>query len=278
MKDSVLIVLLVLAAASSAVAAVAALVLLNRRRKGGGGDGDGTPGNNGDGDGGPPPGGSTTSPGSRTGDLVATLESSTITVNVRRGMGSGGQHALQKDYRNRFPIRDGCVVGFDINFAPGYEWGCKGKIGGLQIGTGKASGGRYSSNGATHRMMWDKNGGAYAYVYIPEGTAGRQPGPLANPGKYGQSVWKSSFAGKLKTDTWHRVELGVKLNTPGKSDGRMYMRIDDEEQTLNNVYWRTSGTMDITKFGFGIFHGGPCKAERNSTLYLKNVQLFEWKD
>lgn len=276
MKDSTLILLLVLAAACSAVAAAAALVLLNSKRRKGGGDGGNPPP-------GPPPppggNGSNSSPGSRTGDKVATLEKGTITVNIRRGMGAGGQHALQRDYRNSFPIRDGCVVGFDIFFKEGFEFGCKGKIGGLQIGTGKASGGQYSPNGATHRMMWDRDGKtAYAYVYVPEGTGGRQPGPLSNPGKYGQSVWKNAFAGKLKTGDWLRVELGVKLNTPGKSDGAMFMRIEDEQQTQGNVYWRTSGTMDITKFGFGIFHGGPCKAERDSTLYIRNVELFEWKD
>lgn len=266
MKNTTLIVLVLAACASIAVAALLAFLLLKGKRK--------SPPS-------PPTGGGggNSSPGSRTGALVATLQGGTVTVNIRKGMGAGGKHALNKDFgKGNFPIDDGAVVGFDINFAPGYEWGCKGKIGGLQIGSGKASGGDYSTNGATHRMMWDKGGGAYAYVYIPQGTGDRQPSQLSSPGEYGQSVWKSDFSGILKTDTWHRVELGVKLNTPGKSDGRMFMRIDGVERTLNNVYWRTSGGMDITAFGIGIFHGGPCKAEKDSTLYIRNMQLFKWKD
>ena len=276
-KSTTLLVVVVAVMGLSLCAVLAALALLavQKRNKDKGGSGGGGPG----GGGGPPGGNNVSPPGSRTGRKVATLDNGPITVNIRRGMGAGAQHALQRDYKNRFPIRDACVVGFDIWFDKGFEFGCKGKIGGLQIGTGKASGGQYSSNGATHRMMWDRDGKtAYAYVYIPQGTASRQPGPLSNPGQYGESVWKTEFAGQLKTGEWLRVELGVKLNTPGRNDGKMFMRVGDVDKTLDNVYWRTSGTMDITKFGFGIFHGGPCKAERNSTLQIRNVELFEWKD
>jgi hypothetical protein len=204
------------------------------------------------------------------------LDRGPINVRIQRGMGAGGRHALHKQWKGSpFPFRDGALVGFDVNFAPGYEWGCQGKLGGLFIGTGKASGGVYSSDGASHRIMWDRGGGAHAYVYIPKGTAGRQPSLLSRPGNYGQGVWKRDFAGVFKPGTWHRVELGVKLNTPGRSDGLLLMRIDGISRSLSGVYWR-QGSEPITRFAFGVFHGGPCSAQANSSLQFRNVQVRRW--
>ena len=55
----------------------------------------------------------------------------------------------------------GIVVAFDIYFAPGaWQWSKGGKIGGLFVGPGVASGYRHSDNGASHRIMWQREGGA----------------------------------------------------------------------------------------------------------------------
>lgn len=199
-----------------------------------------------------------------------------LNVNVRAGTGSGRQHAFDKNYRGRpFPMRDGCIARFQINFAPGFEWGCRGKIGGIHIGPGYASGCRFSDNGASHRLMWDAGGGGYAYVYLPLGTFGGQPGPLKTKKNCGMDVWKQEFRGVFQPGKWHTVELGVKLNTPGRYDGTIMMAIDGRRYSLNGVMWR-KGNETIDSFGVGVFHGGPCSATRNSSLQIQNITVQPW--
>lgn len=209
------------------------------------------------------------------GGLIAHLENF-LTVNIRPGMGNAVQHALNKTYRAPFPLAaTGCVVRFEIKFGPPFEWGCRGKVGGIHIGPGAASGGRYSSNGASHRLMWDRGGGAYAYVYIPSGSAGRQPAPLRNPGTNGQLVFQRDFAGVFRVGQWYVVELGVRLNTVGANDGVLMLSINGKRRILNGVVWRLSN-LPIQSFSFGVFHGGPCKATQNSIMNMRNVSVYRW--
>lgn len=249
-----------------AVLAVVALMLMNK-------------GNSGSDSQGPGPGDGSSS--NVTGKLLKTLLES-VDVDVRAGTGAGKQHALNKKFAGSpFPMRDAAVAAFDIRFAPGYEWGCQGKIGGLSVGPGESSGGRYSRNGASHRLMWDDGGGAFAYVYIPEGTEGRQPSQLGKNAAYGQGVWKSDFRNAFTTGKWHHVELGVKLNSMNGStpnaDGKLMLSIDGKTRVLGGVIWRQIPNLAIEEFGLGIFHGGPCSASKNSSLSIKNLAIHEWK-
>lgn len=209
------------------------------------------------------------------GALIARIENA-LTVNIRPGMGAGAQHALSKKYGAPFPLRaDGCVVRFEIKFGPPFEFGCKGKVGGIHVGPGASSGGDYSPNGASHRLMWDKGGGAFSYVYIPSGSAGRQPPGLRNPGNYGQNVFRRDFAGVFRVGQWYIVEIGVKLNTVGRNDGALMLSIAGRRRQLNGVVWRLTN-LPIQFFSFNIFHGGPCKATQNSTMNIRNVNVFRW--
>lgn len=210
------------------------------------------------------------------GRLLATYLASPWRVVHAVGTGAGKRHAGSKDFEGGvFPIRTGAVVSFEVKFDNGFEWGCGGKLGGLQVGPGKASGGDYSPNGASHRVMWDDDGGVFSYVYIPQGSASRQPSQLADPGEHGQNVFKSEFARTFRYDTWHTVHVGVRLNAVGRSDGKLLFGVDNKIRVLDGVMWRLSEQY-ILRFGFGIFHGGPCDAERQSASNYRNVRVYEW--
>ena len=209
------------------------------------------------------------------GALIDTLQSGSISVNIRPGQGAGKGHALNKRFSSS-NLPDAVIVVFQINFGSGFEWGCRGKIGGIKIGPGQSSGCRYSSNGASNRLMWDAGGGAYAYVYIPQGSEGQQPSQLSDPPRCGQSVWKEEFAGVFKPGQWHTVRLGVKLNTPGSANGKLLFGVDGTVKTLSGVVWRTQSGVDIDSFGLGIFHGGPCSATENSSLQIRNIKVHQW--
>lgn len=200
-----------------------------------------------------------------------------VNVNILPGMGNGTTHALHKMYKGRpFPAQGGVLASFNIMFHQGFEWGCRGKIGGFVVGTGSASGGKHSSTAASYRMCWNSGGGAFAYVYVPSGTQSRQPpGPLQKSWQFGQLIWEREFARVFTAGKYSRVEMGIRLNTPGKSDGVMMLRVDGRQHTMNGIVWRT-GNQPVTFFGLGIFHGGPCKATKRSNITITDMSFKPW--
>lgn len=228
-------------------------------------------------------GGGSTTGTVQAGALLGTVFGGTIDIAVPRGSGTNsstlGRHAYDRSFGGSpFPISSGgIIVSFDIQFAPGYEWGCRGKIGGVSVGTGDAGGGDFSDNGASARAMWDKDGGSYVYVYVPSGTASRQPAPVRPRGNNGGIVFQQNYRRAFKTGTWHRVDLGVKLNTPGQYDGRLLYAVDGRTSTLNDILWR-KGNYSIGRFFLGVFHGGGCEATRNSSMQVKNIRVYKWQE
>ncbi len=204
-----------------------------------------------------------------------------VKVTYRPGTGPG-RHAFDATYSDGpFPIRQGGVVAtFDALFAKGFEWGCRGKVGGFSIGPGASNGGDHSPNGASHRLMWDAGGGAYAYVYVPSGTERRQPEPLRQHGQFGVGVFAEHFRGALRAGAWHHVALGLKLNTFAGSkpnaDGVLLLSIDGTAHLLRNVVWRQYPNLAVEDFALATFHGGPCEATRVSHSEFKNLEVFAW--
>ena len=234
------------------------------------------------------------------GNELGVINSGDITFPVKKGTGSGGKHAFVKDFK--VSSDKGLVVRFMVKFHPGYEWGCKGKVAGLQVGPGASSGGRYSENGASLRLMWGANGGGYAYIYTPKGAFQHQTVPeLKKEEKYGQTMFADVFNGSNKAlakDGFHEVDLGIKLNDvkPGTDqaaissgqavklgnntvykNGKILFGIDGQQRVQDGIIWRRE-VVSIQNFGMGVFHGGPCKAMKDSTMSFGEVRQYEWKD
>lgn len=215
------------------------------------------------------------------GRLLGTLLDGTVRVTHRPGSGPG-RHAYQRVFRDApFPVGgEGCVATFEAQFDRGFEWGCRGKVGGLSVGPGESGGGEHSRRGASLRLMWDEGGGAYAYVYVPSGTYGMQPAPLDERMPKGQAVFADDYRRALVGRGWHRVSLGVRLNSVGRdgprADGELFFSVDGVERTLRNVVWRTSKELKIEEFTLGVFHGGGCRARRTSHSSYRNIQIHEW--
>ncbi len=204
-----------------------------------------------------------------------------VKVTHRPGTGPG-HHALNMMFTKApFPIRSGgAVVTFNVLFVKPFEFGCRGKVGGFGVGPGAADGGEHSPNGASHRLMWDAGGGAFAYVYVPSGTERRQPPPLREHSAYGSSAFLDKFRGALRDGVWHRVTLGLKLNSFSGSkpnaDGELLLGIDGNTQKLTRVIWRQFPGLAIEHFGLGVFHGGPCHATRTSYSEYTNIEIHEY--
>ena len=172
---------------------------------------------------------------------------------------------------------------FDVYFDPArWAWSKGGKVAGLFVGPGKASGYEHSENGASHRMMWQRDGGAISYIYPPANL--KQADPKLSDEGHGVGYFGDKFpAGTLKVGRWNHVEIGVKLNsfTPaGKpvADGKSALTINGVSGVLDNVRWARSPGLTIDSFLYGTFFGGPDPATVDSVSYVKNFEVHDWRD
>lgn len=191
-------------------------------------------------------------------------------IGIKAGMGHGGKHAI-KPVNYAMPKTTGKTMtsNFQVKFNKGFEWGCRGKVGGMFIGEGKASGGRHTEGAASARLMWDKDGGAFANVYVPQGTQGRQRPDLQSVGgKYGARAFRGDFKNAFSTDKWNDVQMSVTLNDPGQANGKLSMTINGKKRTMDGIMWRT-GNQQFNQFTYNAFHGGGCMATRDSNMAVR---------
>lgn len=178
--------------------------------------------------------------------------------------------------------RKAAVFSFQVFHPKGFNPARGGKLFGFGIGSGKASGGNHSSNGASHRVMWQSDFGAISYIYPPDGV--QQKNPDLKPHKYGNGFWGKDFAKALSPGEWHTIEVGVKLNTFDGSkpnqDGIAYLCIDGKSRELTNMIWMGKPTKDanITMITGNTFFGGPENSPVEQTCYYKGFKLYEWND
>lgn len=222
---------------------------------------------------------SATRTGKHTGQLLAVLSKS-LTGVLEPGTGAGKGKSFSKQFKGApFPLQS-CVATFDVMFEKGFDFGCRGKVGGLFVGNGVASGCRHSKDGASLRLMWEGSKEpvvAFPYTYVSDGTLEKQPKELAKKVNCGQDPSAKKFGAKMTTGVWYHIEIGIKLNTVGKNDGVLYMGFGNDTFVLDGVIWRTQN-VPITKFDINSFLGGGCSTTRKSTLNLRNVEIHAWKD
>ncbi len=140
--------------------------------------------------------------------------------------------------------RDALHLRYCVRFPAGFDFVQGGKLPGL-FGGSVGSGGHVpdGTNGFSTRFMWRKNGDGEVYAYLPTSV------------KQGTSLGRGKW--RFQPGKWHLVEQEVRLNTPGKSDGRI--RVWFEEKLVldeTNLLFRTVGDLKIEGILFSTFFGG----------------------
>lgn len=181
-----------------------------------------------------------------------------------------------------FPA-DACRFRFKVWFEDGFPWGpdmkkVAGKLIGLTIGKGSATGGNYSSTASTYRVTWSHGGGVQAYLYPQvRGTFSKKragediawdqldQSPQVRAAAYvatGVHVFaprdkKDPAAWDLRVHTgrWNDVEMVVRLNTPGRYDGVLGLTVNGVTRTLDTVRYRYDDA-PLTAVSLGTFFGG----------------------
>lgn len=170
------------------------------------------------------------------------------------------------------------LMSFQVYFEPGWDWSGGGKLTGFSIGTGDASGGNHSPTGASCRMSFKTGGGAWMYVYPPEGLAQEDPDLRKDAGT-GIGLFRDNFPpGTLKVGQWNDVQIGVRVNTfdsNGKpnADGSSFLRVNDRSATLKNIRWSRSKDLVITSYNFTSFFGGSDPSKVDCAAVFRNFKL-----
>lgn len=169
-----------------------------------------------------------------------------------------------------FKAKPRCLPGTDVafhykvRFAKGFEWSKGGKLPGLFVGEGVASGGRHSKDAASFRLMWKKDGYVVAYVYVPSGI--RQPVSYIKAAEEGDEFGDTLFAKarlKLRDNLrWNDLVLRLKLNTfedgggDPRPDGMLSLCVNEQVVTLQGIVWRRHAGLKVSSLLLTSFYGG----------------------
>ena len=215
-----------------------------------------------------------------------------VRVNLSNKTTSGGGRGFSQKWPIPSQFKKACKMSFDINFQPGFSFGNNnhsegGKVGGLHVGSGAASGCRHTDSGSSLRLVWDggpdkrfKGSGASAYTYIPTSSRGKQPDFVNKEGdpNCGLHLWRKESDNIFsEVGSWYHVVLGIRLNDVGKSNGKIYYSITGPKNLTresDGFMWRTSN-YDIREASISSFFGGGGNQMNvlPSTYLIKNVML-----
>ena len=202
-----------------------------------------------------------------------------LEVILKKGEIHGGGSNTNMSLRPaKFFPATACRIKFKLYFDDKFPWtktgsfNVGGKLGGFDIGHGQASGSNYSTTGASYRLTFKEDRQAVAYLYpqlkrdfsgdvsweqLDQTEALKSISYIAAGVHIFSRNRKADLA--FKSNQWNSVEMYMKLNTPGKSDGIMELAVNGERRRLDQVRYRYTGER-IEEFKLAPFFGGGDKS------------------
>jgi len=168
----------------------------------------------------------------------------------------------------------------DVLFEPGFAFD-GGKLGlGFEMGSGGATGGHANKTASSCRVIFKKGGSASCYIYVPLGST--QTDAKLIKLASGQSVYGAEFFEDIFTENTfkvgvkNKVEIGVKMNTPGVPDGECFMSINGNVAKKTGIMWLTDNVKEgITKLNHSSFIGGAQYSSRDQYAQISNIKLTD---
>jgi hypothetical protein len=139
-------------------------------------------------------------------------------------------------------------LSYRVLFSNGFDFVKGGKMPGLYGGPRGCSGGKDAGASAcfSTRLMWRPRGEGELYLYAPrdkqaKGVCKTHPKSVCSD-DYGMSIGRGSF--RWATGRWTEVRQTVRLNTPGKADGRFGLELDGMKVLdVDGVFFRDGDGM-----------------------------------
>lgn len=188
---------------------------------------------------------------------------------------------LYEEYTFEYKIR----APKDFDFVRG------GKLPGLFGGSGPAGGASTAeADGFSVRTMWHELGVLCQYVYHMDKEETKKWGAdfiwTTRPDKnmpITKDMWKdmntpSDDRVYLTPDTWHTLKTYVKMNTPGKEDGKIICWFNGIEVVNLDLRFRKDMSFGIGQFKFTTFFGGNDETwatKKDERLYFKDFRFEE---
>jgi hypothetical protein len=138
------------------------------------------------------------------------------------------------------------TLAFDVRFGEDFQWVKGGKLHGLGPENPVTGGNAREPHRWSARIMFAGDGRSKSYLYEQSPNK-----------KYG--VGDTSKAPVFRKGIWQKVRIQVKLNTPGKADGRFAVHVDGKQvNQQSGVEFRARDGKDtlISRMLFSTFHGG----------------------
>ena len=179
--------------------------------------------------------------------IVAESTGKSLRVNYPRG--SIGPNEGGGQFREHLIPREAYRLSYRVLFEKGFDFRKGGKLPGLGGGKANTGGDKPDGDGWSARYMWGGDGKLALYLYhLDQKTA------------YGDHL---EIEAKLVPRKWHELKQLVKVNAPGKADGRIRVWVD-AKLALDIEGLRLRGMVKpevalIDQFLFSTFHGGGTK-------------------
>jgi hypothetical protein len=135
-------------------------------------------------------------------------------------------------------------LSYYVRFAPNFEFVKGGKLPGMGGGNGN-TGGKIPNgyDGFSSRLMWRDGGHGEVYAYLPSSKT------------WGTSLGRGSWT--FKKGVWHHMEQTLRVNTPGKRDGKVMVWQDGRLVfRTGGLEFRRTGDLKIDQLIFETFFGG----------------------
>lgn len=178
------------------------------------------------------------------------------------------------------------TLSYSVAFPHTFEWSRGGKLPGLFVGYGEATGGHKSATAASCRLMWQREGGLVVYVYLPTGV--RQNADYARVArkndKYGDMLFAAAKLTLQRTpsdgdDIWNAIVMRVKLNSFDSdgvpvSDGTVSISVNGQAASFTGIIWRRRRNIQISHISFTTFYGGKWRCPRDTHADFKDVSCI----
>jgi hypothetical protein len=192
------------------------------------------------------------------------------------------------------PSADDVTFSYQVFLEPGFCFGGSSKAGkllGLWFGDSArksgGTGGKWSPDSGSMRLMWYGDGEPNVYIYYTKSSntdASRRSMDDQDPeyakiarasGTAGHYAFGGKFA-KFKIGEWNDVVIRMKLNSPGKKDGVMSLTVNGQTNSYDKMAWRSSSSQKIQGVLVQVFNGGASSSfacGKTSYAQVRNLRV-----